>query len=180
MNLDVITELLADTKVNVTTALSGAECLDKLREGKYDLVLLDQMMPGLSGTETLHLMRRGRLADGTPVIALTADAIVGARESYLREGFTDYLSKPILYEELEKALKKHLPAEKQLAPRAADEDLPVLLVWGDDDTETPVADGYTMKELIPGSRLEVLSGAGHFAFLNRPEEFTRLMKEFLR
>ena len=54
-----------------------------------------------------------------------------------------------------------------------------LLVWGRDDTETPVNDGYTMKELIPRSRLEVLDNAGHFAFLNNPEEFHRLMKEFL-
>ena len=132
MNLDVITELLESTKVGVTTALSGPECLARLREGKYDLVLLDQMMPGMSGTETLHAIRRENIAADTPIIALTADAIVGARESYLREGFTDYLSKPILYEELEKTLKKYLPAEKQLAPRAADEELPVLLVWGDD------------------------------------------------
>lgn len=84
-----------------------------LRQSKYDLVLLDQMMPGLSGTETLHLMRRGRLADSTPVIALTADAVVGAKESYLAPGFTDYLSKPIKFEELEAALKKHLPPALQ-------------------------------------------------------------------
>ena len=135
MNLDVITELLADTKVNVTTALSGAECLDKLREGKYDLVLLDQMMPGLSGTETLRLMRRGRLADSTPVIALTADAIVGAKESYLREGFTDYLSKPIKYEELEAALKKHLPPALQTTAEEIEREkaeMPVVLVVSED------------------------------------------------
>ncbi len=135
MNLDVITELLADTKVNVTTALSGVECLDKLREGKYDLVLLDQMMPGLSGTETLRLMRRGRLADSTPVIALTADAIVGAKESYLRKGFTDYLSKPIKYEELEAALKKHLPPALQTTAEEIEREkaeMPVVLVVSED------------------------------------------------
>jgi len=65
----------------------------------------------MSGTQTLAAIREEHLADDTPVIALTADAIVGAREAYLRDGFTDYLSKPIMYEELEAALKKHLPPE---------------------------------------------------------------------
>jgi len=111
MNLEVIEGLLHDTKVGVTTAGSGAECMSRLREGRYDLVLLDQMMPGMSGTQTLAAIREEHLADDTPVIALTADAIVGAREAYLRDGFTDYLSKPIMYEELEAALKKHLPPE---------------------------------------------------------------------
>ena len=135
MNLDVITELLLDTKVGVTPASSGAECLDRLQEGKYDLVLLDQMMPGMSGTQTLGEIRKAHLADDTPVIALTADAIVGARETYIREGFTDYLSKPIMYEELEAALRKHLPSalqttrEEQERQRA---EMPVVLVVSED------------------------------------------------
>ena len=135
MNLDVITELLLDTKVGVTTASSGAECLERLREGKYDLVLLDQMMPGMSGTQTLGEIRRQHLADSVPVIALTADAIVGAREAYIREGFTDYLSKPIMYEDLERTLEKYLdPAllttQEQLERERAEK--PVVLVVSED------------------------------------------------
>ena len=72
------------------------------------MILLDQMMPGLSGTQTLALIREQKLAEGTPVIALTADAIVGARDNYIREGFTDYLSKPVMYEALETILLKYL------------------------------------------------------------------------
>jgi len=68
---------------------------------------------------------------------------------------------------------------EDLAPRLPQIPHETLLIWGRDDTETPVADGHTMSRLIPASRLEVLDGAGHFAFLNRPEEFIRLMKEFL-
>ena len=56
---------------------------------------------------------------------------------------------------------------------------PTLLVWGADDTETPVADGFRMRSLIPGARLEVLENAGHFAFLNHPERFSELLREFL-
>ncbi len=131
MNLEVITGLLSETQIRIETALSGAECLDRLREGRFDLILLDQMMPGMSGTETLRAIRGGRLAEGTPVVALTADAIVGARDAYLAEGFTDYLSKPIMYEELESALKKYLPPalqttrEEQERQRA---EKPVVLV----------------------------------------------------
>jgi CheY-like chemotaxis protein/anti-sigma regulatory factor (Ser/Thr protein kinase) len=108
MNLEVIESLLEDTKINVTTAKSGTECLSLLKERTFDVILLDQMMPGLSGTQTLALIREQNPAMETPVIALTADAIVGARDNYIREGFTDYLSKPVMYEALEAILLKYL------------------------------------------------------------------------
>ena len=67
MNLEVITGLIKDTKVNVTTALSGKECIDKLRKAAFDIVLLDQMMPGMSGTQTLSIIKEQHLADDTPI-----------------------------------------------------------------------------------------------------------------
>ena len=96
MNLEVITELLKDTGMQTETATCGPECLEALKTHRFDLVLLDQMMPGMSGTETLQIMKEKRLAEGTPIIILTADAIAGAKESYLAKGFTDYLSKPVI------------------------------------------------------------------------------------
>ena len=99
----------------------------------------------------------------------------GLREKFARKfASRDYLAaSPLLRKCLVRVVNEDLaPRLPRIAP-------PTLLVWGRDDTETPVADGYTMKSLIPDSRLEVLDGAGHFAFLNRPEEFARLMKEFL-
>jgi CheY-like chemotaxis protein len=108
MNLEVLNELIKDTKIKITTALSGKECIEYLKAKKFDMVLLDQMMPGMSGTQTLEIITREHLADGTPVIALTADAIVGARDAYIREGFNDYLSKPVMYSELERILEKYL------------------------------------------------------------------------
>ncbi|MBE7008771.1 MAG: response regulator [Ruminococcaceae bacterium] len=131
MNLDVIEGLLCDTKIKLDRALSGRECIEKAEQRKYDCILLDQMMPELTGEETLRELRRLDVLGTTPVVALTADAIVGAKESYIAKGFTDYLSKPVKYEKLERSLKKYLPEEKQLAPRAADEEKPVLLLWGD-------------------------------------------------
>nr|MCR5398153.1 response regulator [Lachnospiraceae bacterium] len=74
----------------------------------YNIILLDQMMPGMSGTQTLEIIRSRHMADDIPIIALTADAIAGARENYINEGFTDYLSKPIIYAELEDMLVRYL------------------------------------------------------------------------
>ena len=139
MNLDVITGLLEDTRIKLTTAGSGRECLDRLREGSYDVILLDQMMPGMSGRETLSVIKSEQLAVNTPIIALTADAIVGARESYLKEGFTDYLSKPVMYEDLEKILLKYIDAKllmtKEMLEREEDKkEKPVVLVVNDSST----------------------------------------------
>jgi signal transduction histidine kinase/CheY-like chemotaxis protein len=111
MNLEVIASLLEATRMKITTAESGQDCIDILRERSFDLVLLDQMMPGMSGLETLETIRKEHLADDTPIVALTADAIAGARENYIKEGFSDYLSKPIMYEDLEELLKRILPAQ---------------------------------------------------------------------
>ena len=108
MNLEVITNLMKETKIGVTVASSGQECLDILGSEKFDLILLDQMMPGMSGTQTLKIIRERKLAEDTPVIALTADAIAGAKDSYIKEGFTDYLSKPVMFPELEDVLVKNL------------------------------------------------------------------------
>lgn len=112
MNLEVISSLLEDTRIKITTALSGAECIEYLKEGTYDVILLDQMMPVMSGSQTLAKIKEEHLADDTPIIALTADAIVGARDVYLREGFTDYLTKPIIYKDIEEALLKYIDKNK--------------------------------------------------------------------
>ncbi len=111
MNLEVIASLLGDTKMQITTAESGVECIQILQKESFHMIFLDQMMPGMSGVQTLEEIRKEKLAQDAPVIALTADAIVGARDMYLKEGFSDYLSKPVMYEALEVILLKYLPAE---------------------------------------------------------------------
>ncbi len=114
MNLEVIVGLLKETRINVSTAESGQECIDILKERSFDLVFLDQMMPGMSGVKTLEKIKQQHLADNTPVIALTADAIVGARDNYIKEGFSDYLSKPVMYDALEAVIRKNLDDKKIL------------------------------------------------------------------
>ncbi len=109
MNLQVITGLLKQTEIRVDTAASGRECLAMAQKKQYDVIFLDQMMPEMDGTQTLGKMREQHIAENVPVIVLTADAIVGAKEKYLAVGFTDYLAKPIVCEDLEQALVDYLP-----------------------------------------------------------------------
>ena len=114
MNLTVIKGLLKQTKVQIDTAESGYECLKLAGSKKYDIIFLDHRMPGLDGIETLQRMRamEGNPNADTPVISLTANAISGARESYIQAGFHDYLTKPINSAHLEAMMLKYLPAEK--------------------------------------------------------------------
>lgn len=109
INLTVLRNLLKQSKVQVTTATSGKACIKLLEQGSYDLIFLDHMMPEMDGIETFRTIKQQRLAINTPVIMLTANAIVGSRERYLQEGFHDFLSKPVLPEKLDQILLKHLP-----------------------------------------------------------------------
>jgi len=114
VNLDVISGLLKLTKVNIDTVTSGDACLELVMDKKYDLILMDHMMPKMDGVETLHYLKRTKenKSIDAPVIALTANAIVGAKEKYLEWGFDDYLSKPVQSVALENCLIKYLPKEK--------------------------------------------------------------------
>ncbi len=114
MNLNVVRLLLKNTKIQVDLAASGEECLKYTLVKSYDLILMDHMMPIMDGIEALHQVREQ--ADGlnrdTPVVALTANALVGAQEMYLDEGFVAYISKPVKSAELEDCLAKLLPEDK--------------------------------------------------------------------
>ena len=111
-NLTLVTHLLKRTGIKPDTAASGEECLKKVSENHYDLILLDHVMPGMDGVETLDRLRKmgGRFAD-IPVIALTANVMSGARERYLNAGFSDFIEKPIVPSKLEAALVRYLPSE---------------------------------------------------------------------
>ena len=111
MNLKVAQNYIRQTGARVDLAHSGEECLQLVRREAYDMIFLDHMMPQMDGVETLHAMRREKnpLNEKTPVIALTANAIAGAKEKYLEDGFSDYLSKPIREEALMELLRSYLP-----------------------------------------------------------------------
>lgn len=109
MNLQVIKGLLKGTKVKLTTAMSGQECLDRIKEKKYHVVFLDHMMPGMDGIETVHEIRKDH--KDLPVIALTANAATSGEEYYMSEGFNGYLSKPVDSAVLEKTLAAYIPED---------------------------------------------------------------------
>ncbi len=109
-NLSVMRELLRRTQLHVDTAESGKEALEAVRSKKYHVILLDYMMPEMDGMETMQALRKFEGFD-TPVIALTANAIAGTRELLLSAGFSEYLTKPILWGQLSALLREYLPAE---------------------------------------------------------------------
>ena len=110
MNCKVVKNLLKQNGIVPDFAFSGKECIDKLSVKFYHIVFLDHMMPKMDGIETLNILKEKKLiSDGTVVIALTANAVVGAKEFYLEAGFDDYLSKPIEIEHLEAMLAEYLP-----------------------------------------------------------------------
>lgn len=114
VNRRVFSNLLKPTKIQIEEAGGGEECLMLVRKKKYDLIFLDHMMPDLDGVQVLREMKKWEdyPCKETPVIALTANAVTGAREMYLKEGFWNFLSKPVNPEKLEKMIMETLPPEK--------------------------------------------------------------------
>jgi len=110
MNCKVVKNLLKQNGIVPDFAFSGKECIEKLSVKFYHIVFLDHMMPKMDGIETLNILKEKKLiSEGTVIIALTANAVVGAKEFYLEAGFDDYLSKPIEIERLEAMLSEYLP-----------------------------------------------------------------------
>ena len=114
VNRRVFCGLLKQTQIKITDVGSGRECLDHIRQKKYDLIFLDHMMPEMDGMETMQCMREmeDNLCKETPVIMLTANAIMGAKEQYLAAGFDDFLAKPIDQTKLERLVMHWMPQEK--------------------------------------------------------------------
>jgi len=114
MNLDVIKNLLKKTMIKIDTAVSGQEALELVRNKAYDMIFLDHRMPNMDGIECFRRMREmtDNKSLNAPVISLTANAVSGAREEYLTEGFADYLTKPVDSEKLEDMLIRYLPGDK--------------------------------------------------------------------
>lgn len=111
MNLAVAQGLLKRTRLQVDVASGGEECIELIKRKTYHLICMDHMMPVMDGVQTLHAIRKleGNPSRDIPVIALTANAVTGAREFYLKEGFQDYLTKPIDADKFENMLIEYLP-----------------------------------------------------------------------
>ena len=179
MNLKVVEGLLKATKIQIDTAVSGSECLECVKTTPYQMIFLDHMMPEMDGLETLEYMKN--LADNpnaqTPVIMLTANAIVGAKEEYIEAGFTDYLTKPIRETELLEMILKYLPEELvcenggQGIEKSQDAQ----------DMEQPEAGGEGAEPL---QRLEQLEGldvkTGLTYCMNEEDFYIEMLQEFLQ
>ena len=179
MNLKVVEGLLKATKIQIDTAVSGSECLECVKTTPYQMIFLDHMMPEMDGLETLEHMKN--LADNpnaqTPVIMLTANAIVGAKEEYIEAGFTDYLTKPIRETELLEMILKYLPEELvcenggQGIEKSQDAQ----------DMEQPEAGGEGAEPL---QRLEQLAGldvkTGLTYCMNEEDFYIEMLQEFLQ
>ncbi len=116
VNLTVASGLMQPYQFTIDTALSGREAIEKLSHDHYDIVFMDHLMPEMDGVDTTIEIRRfdGNYYKEVPIIALTANAIAGTREMFLKEGMNDFLAKPIEMKDLHSILAKWLPEEKQI------------------------------------------------------------------
>jgi len=105
INIKLASRLLQVYNFTIDSALSGKECLEKVKNGKYDLIFLDHMMPEMDGVATMKLLKKSGYYV-PPVVALTANSYTGLKEKYLSDGFSDYLSKPINFKELNKLITR--------------------------------------------------------------------------
>ena len=178
VNLRIIEKMLEGTRMSVTTAGSGEKCLEMCAQKRFDIILMDHMMPVMDGVETLARLRAEcPLNDGVPVIMLTANALAGAREQYMDKGFADYLSKPVRGEKLDEMVRKHLPEE---------------LVQGVTQQEAPQESSGLLEELCkavptlcPAAAVEYCCGSEEmllqvlrdYAANDRSEEMSRALAE---
>ena len=121
-NLTVIEGLLKQTQIQIDTATSGMEAIEKVKHKKYHMIFLDHRMPEMDGIQTFHAMEEleDNLNKGVPVIALTANAISGSREMYVKEGFDNYMSKPVDPAKLEEMILSYLPEDLVQKPGDAE------------------------------------------------------------
>ncbi|MCM1468201.1 MAG: response regulator [Alistipes sp.] len=167
MNLTVFKSLLKRTKMKITTADSGRRCLELIKQEKFHIIFMDHMMPEMDGIETLHEIQK--LSDfpneDTPVIVLTANAMSGAREGYLKEGFADFLTKPIDGDILEQTVERYLPENMVERP---EED-------GQEEKEQPAGNDY---EEYLSYGISIANGLS--LAKNDEEMYLELVKMFLR
>ena len=106
INIKLAKRLLEQFNFTVDFVTSGVKCIEKVKTKKYDMIFLDHMMPEMDGIATMNALKNSGYSI-PPVVALTANSYSGLREKYLEAGFSDYLSKPINFRELNKLMNKY-------------------------------------------------------------------------
>jgi signal transduction histidine kinase/CheY-like chemotaxis protein/HPt (histidine-containing phosphotransfer) domain-containing protein len=174
MNLKVVCGLLKETEIKIDTATNGEDALRLVEENHYDLILLDHMMPVMDGIETLQCMNDIKNFDikKTPVVMLTANAVVDAKNLYMDEGFSDYITKPMREEVLLATLKKFLPKNLiHVVKKKTDDELASV-------DPTPVAAApVAEKSGAQPSLSDFLDTATGLAYCMNDEKFYREMQE---
>ncbi|MGN0153730.1 MAG: histidine kinase N-terminal 7TM domain-containing protein [Lachnospiraceae bacterium] len=177
VNLLVTKQILKKYNIPADTAQSGKEALDCIEQTHYDIIFLDHMMPEMDGVETLYEMKkRPEAIQNTKIVALTANAITGVRESLLQEGFDQYLSKPIINKELEKILSLYLQNN------IMQDDSPVIS--SDSAYESQKKDleqlGIDMENGISccSNQIELYQEILNLALETYPEKYSKLKKYF--
>ncbi|MBR2751362.1 MAG: response regulator [Clostridiales bacterium] len=168
MNIVVVVNLLKRTDIQVNTAISGQDAIRLASEKKYDLILMDQRMPGMDGTTAMKTIRESEDTKNreTPIICLTADVVRGAKEKYIEEGFNDYLTKPVDARALEKMLLNYLPKDKILMEQA-----PVT-------EEGNAEEGTTAALLAALNKAGVDTKTGLFFCQNDEEMYKAILAEY--
>ncbi len=164
MNLKVVEGLLRPYKIKVFVASSGKECLEKLDNSRYDIIFMDHMMPEMDGVETAHKIRAkaGKYFQNVPIVALTANAIGGAREMFLEEGFQEYVAKPIEMTHLERVLRKYIPEEKLIRM---------------DDASTSYEEVKELPEAKEGNRIDRRRGLQYCG--GNEEDYREILEVYL-
>ncbi len=121
MNRKVFKSLLKVTQINISDASSGVKALRFAENVRYDMVFMDHMMPDMDGVETMKRMRQIKGYENVPIYVLTANAVTGAREQYLEAGFDGFVSKPVVSDKLEQALREGLPDRLVISIEDSDE-----------------------------------------------------------
>lgn len=167
MNLKVMARLLLPYQIKVTMAGSGQEALEKLDAMEFDCVFLDHMMPEMDGVETLHKIRKkpGSYFQSLPIIAFTANAIGGAREMFLAEGFDDFIAKPIELSVLERMLRRYIPAQKQTVVKEEESG-----TAGKPDSKGEDVSQQDRGESPDGSRLTGEGSEGNASSAEKPDD----------
>lgn len=136
--------------MQVDLAASGAECIEKVRNFRYDIIFMDHMMPEMDGIEAAHIIKQRfpSYAD-VPIIALTANAARGAREMFLREGMSDFIAKPISLRTIANKIRRWLPSEKIIPVSKSENKAQSQHILPD----IPELDLKSAKELIGSEKL---------------------------
>ena len=163
MNLKVIRGLLSRSGADVDLCMSGQDCLQMAGAKHYDVILMDHMMPGMDGIETLNALKASDLVKDSAVIALTANAVAGARDEYMKAGFVDYMTKPIDPALLEKLLARYLPQGS--------------CEWTDDGGECRQEEKKSFVEKLSGCGFNVSAAMGYA--MDDEEFYLELLNTFL-